>query len=61
MKNGLSDIEWKRLLCYFNDDELAAKVWLEKYALKSYAGEFLEKTPATISYLSSNLEAILCT
>jgi ribonucleoside-diphosphate reductase alpha chain len=31
---------------YFNGDELAATTWINKYALKTPKGEFLEKTPA---------------
>lgn len=45
MKDELSSLEWQNLLEYFNNDELAAKVWVEKYALKSNNGEFIEKTP----------------
>ncbi len=45
MKDTLNNQDWNELLEYFNQDELAAKVWLEKYALKSDDGEFLEKTP----------------
>jgi ribonucleoside-diphosphate reductase alpha chain len=30
---------------YFNGDELAARVWVDKYALKNEAGELLERTP----------------
>lgn len=32
-------------LSYFNNDELAATTWINKYALKNRKGEFLEKTP----------------
>ena len=32
-------------LSYFNDDELAATTWINKYAVKNSDGEFLEKTP----------------
>jgi len=45
MKDALNNQDWNKLLEYFNQDELAAKVWLEKYALKSDDGELLEKTP----------------
>ncbi len=31
---------------YFNGDELAATTWMNKYALKTPEGDFLEKTPA---------------
>ncbi len=45
MRNGLSDKEWNELLSYFNNDELAATVWLEKYALRTDEGNCLEKSP----------------
>jgi len=32
-------------LAYFKGDELAAKVWVDKYALKNNKGEILESTP----------------
>ena len=32
-------------LSYFNNDELAATTWINKYALKNNKGEYLEKTP----------------
>jgi len=35
----------KELLDYFEGDELAANVWLTKYALKDREGNILEKTP----------------
>jgi ribonucleoside-diphosphate reductase alpha chain len=34
-----------KLSTYFENDKLAAKVWLEKYALRSTDGELLESTP----------------
>ena len=45
MKPNLKESEWQVLLNYFNGNELSAKVWVEKYALKSSDGELLEKTP----------------
>ena len=30
---------------YFKGDELAAKVWMEKYALKNNQNQFLEQNP----------------
>ncbi len=45
MRNGLSEKDWKELLSYFNNDELAATVWLEKYALRDEEGNYLEKSP----------------
>lgn len=36
----------KATLEYFRGDELAANVWLGKYALRNESGELLEKTPA---------------
>ena len=35
----------KASLSYFNNDELAATTWINKYALKNKKGEFLELTP----------------
>lgn len=35
----------KKCLIYFNDDELAASTWVNKYALKNDVGQFLELTP----------------
>jgi ribonucleoside-diphosphate reductase alpha chain len=32
-------------LKYFNGDDLAARVWLNKYALKDSIGNIFEKTP----------------
>ena len=42
---NLQSSEKKALLDYFQGDELAADVWLEKYALKSSKGNFLETSP----------------
>jgi len=36
----------KATLNYFGGDELAANVWMSKYAMKDGSGEFVEKTPA---------------
>lgn len=36
---------FEECLKYFNNDELAANVFLKKYALKDYNGNLLEKTP----------------
>ena len=32
-------------LVYFNNDELAATTWMNKYAMKNKKGEFLESSP----------------
>lgn len=37
--------EQQKLVNYFNGDDLAATVWLEKYALRGGDGVLLEKTP----------------
>ncbi|MCM1369297.1 MAG: adenosylcobalamin-dependent ribonucleoside-diphosphate reductase [Candidatus Amulumruptor caecigallinarius] len=37
-------------LDYFNGDELAARVWASKYALKDSEGNFYEKTPADMHH-----------
>ncbi|HAR39757.1 MAG TPA: adenosylcobalamin-dependent ribonucleoside-diphosphate reductase, partial [Porphyromonadaceae bacterium] len=39
------DEAYKASLDYFKGDELAAKVWVSKYALKDSQGEIYEKTP----------------
>lgn len=36
---------FKDAVAYFKGDELAAGVWIDKYALKNEKGELLEKTP----------------
>ena len=33
------------LLKYFDGDEMASNVWLNKYAMKNENGEIIEKTP----------------
>ncbi|MEN8125763.1 MAG: adenosylcobalamin-dependent ribonucleoside-diphosphate reductase [Bacteroidota bacterium] len=35
----------KHSLSYFNNDELAATTWINKYAVKNKEGKYLEKTP----------------
>jgi ribonucleoside-diphosphate reductase alpha chain len=35
----------KKVIDYFNGDELAANVWLDKYCLKDRNGNHLEETP----------------
>ncbi|MCB0445543.1 MAG: ribonucleoside-diphosphate reductase, adenosylcobalamin-dependent, partial [Gelidibacter sp.] len=39
------DIAFEAALNYFNGDDLAARVWLNKYALKDSDGHIYEKTP----------------
>ena len=39
------DEAYKASLDYFSGDELAAKVWVSKYALKDSQGVIYEKTP----------------
>jgi len=39
---------------YFNDDELAANVWLNKYALKDSMGELYELTPDDMHWRLAN-------
>ena len=39
------DEAYKASLVYFTGDELAAKVWVNKYALKDGLGNIYEKTP----------------
>ena len=47
VKNALYTYEevLKHSLSYFNNDELAATTWINKYAVKNSKGEFLEKSP----------------
>ncbi|MDN5201570.1 adenosylcobalamin-dependent ribonucleoside-diphosphate reductase [Fulvivirgaceae bacterium BMA10] len=35
----------KKTLQYFQNDELAASTWINKYAMKTEAGEFVERSP----------------
>ncbi len=35
----------ERCLTYFNGDELAATTWMNKYAMKSKSGDFIESSP----------------
>ena len=35
----------KSAVAYFNGDELAGTTWMNKYAMKDYDGEFVEKNP----------------
>jgi len=39
------DEAYKKSLEYFNDDELAAKVWVNKYAIKDSYGKIYEQSP----------------
>src|SRR5690606_8331314 len=39
------DEAYEASLSYFNGDELAARVWVNKYALKDSYGVLYEKTP----------------
>ena len=47
MKNNTYsyDEAFKTTLEYFNGDELAARVWLNKYAIKDSFGNIYEKSP----------------
>lgn len=44
----------KASLEYFNGDELAAKVWVSKYALKDSHGNIFEETPADMHHRIAN-------
>ncbi|MBR8730456.1 adenosylcobalamin-dependent ribonucleoside-diphosphate reductase [Porphyromonas levii] len=50
MKTYDFDEVYQATLEYFDGDELAAKVWSTKYALKDDKGEILEKTPADMHH-----------
>ncbi len=45
MENYPYDEVYAATLAYFNGDELAAKVWVSKYALKDSFGNYYERTP----------------
>ena len=45
---------YKSSLNYFNGDELAAKVWLDKYCLKDNNGNLLEDTPDKMHWRIAN-------
>ncbi len=44
------DEVYQATLEYFNGDELATKVWVDKYALSNNEGELLEKTPTDMHH-----------
>lgn len=41
-------------LAYFGGDELAARVWVNKYALKDSFGNIFEKTPSDMHWRIAN-------
>ena len=44
------DEAYRASLKYFKGDELAAKVWVSKYALKDSEGNIYEKTPTDMHW-----------
>ena len=48
------DESYTAALDYFKGDELAAKVWVSKYALKDSAGNIYEKSPADMHWRLAN-------
>ncbi|MFR9166750.1 MAG: adenosylcobalamin-dependent ribonucleoside-diphosphate reductase [Dysgonomonas sp.] len=48
------DEAYNATLDYFNGDELAAKVWVNKYALKDAKGNIYEKTPTDMHWRLAN-------
>ena len=40
---------------YFNGDELAATVWINKYALKDSQGNLYELTPADMAFVNGGV------
>lgn len=48
------DVAYNAALDYFNGDELAAKVWVSKYALKDAAGNIYEKSPEDMHWRLAN-------
>jgi len=58
-KNYTYDEAYEASLKYFDGDELAARVWVSKYALKDSYGNIYEKTPADMhSRIASELARI---
>lgn len=53
-KNYTFDEAYNATLDYFNGDELAAKVWVNKYALKDAMGNIYEKTPVDMHWRLAN-------
>ena len=53
------DEAYQASLEYFKGDELAARVWVNKYALKDSYGNIYEKTPAYSAFknLISSVES----
>jgi len=45
MKTYTQDVAYEATLAYFNGDDLAARVWVNKYALKDSYGNLYELTP----------------
>ena len=52
------DEAFKASLDYFTGDELAAKVWVNKYALKDAFGNIYEESPNAVSYTHLTLPTI---
>lgn len=48
------DEAYQASLAYFGGDELAARVWVNKYALKDSYGNIFEKTPADMHWRIAN-------
>ena len=48
------DEAFEASLEYFGGDELAARVWVNKYALKDSFGNIYEKTPADMHWRLAN-------
>ncbi|WP_436420113.1 ribonucleotide reductase N-terminal alpha domain-containing protein, partial [Petrimonas sp.] len=48
------DEAYNASLEYFRGDELAAKVWVSKYALKDSEGNIYEKTPEDMHWRLAN-------
>ncbi|MDE5801235.1 MAG: ribonucleoside-diphosphate reductase, adenosylcobalamin-dependent, partial [Paramuribaculum sp.] len=53
------DEAYQATLKYFDGDELAARVWVSKYALKDSFGHIYEQTPADMHHrIASELHRI---
>lgn len=48
------DEAYKATLHYFGGDELAARVWVNKYAMKDSYGNIFERTPEDMHHRIAN-------
>ena len=54
LKTYSYDEAYRATLAYFDGDELAARVWVNKYAMKDSAGNIYEQTPTDMHWRIAN-------